>query len=62
MLGCLHLAMRTVQDTLGGQDINPLYMSLLMDSTASMMLQYLDSVLLSRWTYQAQGPDSALGG
>lgn len=25
-------------------------------------MQYLDSVLLSRWTYEAQGPTSGLGG
>ena len=25
-------------------------------------MQYLDSVLLSRWSYEAQGPTSALGG
>ncbi|KAI4173844.1 MAG: hypothetical protein LQ348_006462, partial [Seirophora lacunosa] len=39
-----------------------LYLNALISSTASMALQYLDSALLSRWTYAAQGPTSGLGG
>lgn len=60
MLGCMQLAVRTI----GTQHAatHQLYMSMLMGSTASMELQYLDSALLSRWTYEAQGPTSALGG
>ena len=60
MLACMLLALRTVQ--VKDESTPPLYMSMLMGSTATMVMQYLDSVLLSRWTYEAQGPTSALGG
>ena len=60
ILGCMQLAMRTVRTK--DETTHQLYMSMLMGSTASMAMQYLDSVLLSRWTYEAQGPTSALGG
>ncbi|KAL8771028.1 MAG: hypothetical protein Q9209_003447 [Squamulea sp. 1 TL-2023] len=33
-----------------------------MGGTATIAFQYLDSALLSRWTYAARGPTSALGG
>lgn len=39
-----------------------LYLSMLAGSTASMAMQYLDSVVLSRWTFEARGPTSKLGG
>ncbi|KAL9007365.1 MAG: hypothetical protein Q9173_007343 [Seirophora scorigena] len=39
-----------------------LYLHSLTSYTATMALQYLDSALLSRWTYAAQGPTSGLGG
>ena len=60
MLACMQLALHTVQ--VKDESTQPLYMSMLMGSTATMVMQYLDSVLLSRWTYEAQGPTSALGG
>ena len=60
MLGCMQLALRIIR--IKDDTTNQLYMSMLMGSTASMVMQYLDSVLLSRWTYEAQGPTSALGG
>ena len=60
MLGCMQLALRIVQ--IKNNTTNQLYMSMLMGSTVSMVIQYLDSVLLSRWSYEAQGPTSALGG
>lgn len=44
------------------RNINVLHMSIFVGSTMSMLMQYLDSVLLSRWSYEAQGPTSALGG
>ena len=60
MLGCMQLALRIVR--IKDDTTHQLYMSMLMGSTASMVMQYLDSVLLSRWSYEAQGPTSALGG
>ena len=60
MIGCVHLAMHAIQTI--DENINPLYMSIFVGSTTSMLTQYLDSVLLSRWSYDAQGPTSALGG
>ncbi|KAL8920937.1 MAG: hypothetical protein Q9208_005963 [Pyrenodesmia sp. 3 TL-2023] len=60
MLAYVYLALGTSQfhrDT-----THQLYLSMLTGSTASMALQYLDSALLSRWTYTARGPTSALGG
>lgn len=60
MLGCMQLALRIVR--MKDHTTHQLYMSMLMGSTASMVMQYLDSVLLSRWSYEAQGPTSALGG
>ena len=60
MLGCMLLALRLAQ--MKDDTTNQLYMSMLMGSTATMVMQYLESVLLSRWSYEAQGPTSALGG
>ena len=60
MLGCVQLALRIVRTK--DDATHQLYMSMLMGSTVSMVMQYLDSVLLSRWSYEAQGPTSALGG
>lgn len=60
MIGCVQLAMHAIQTKDG--NINPLYMSIFVGSTTSMLMQYLDSVLLSQWSYEAQGPTSALGG
>ena len=60
MIGCTQLAMLAIQEI--DENINPLYMSIFVGSTTSMLMQYLDSVLLSRWSYEAQGPTSALGG
>ena len=60
MLGCMQLALRIVR--IKDDTTNPLYMSMLIGSTATMVMQYLDSVLLSRWSYEARGPTSALGG
>ncbi|KAL6719423.1 hypothetical protein ACLMJK_003663 [Lecanora helva] len=42
--------------------LKPIYMSVFFGGTASMLMQYLDSALLSRWSYEAQGPTSAAGG
>ena len=33
-----------------------------MGSTSSMLMHYLDSALLSRWSYEAQGPTAPYGG
>ena len=60
MIGCVQLAAHAIQTL--NENINPLYMSIFVGSTTSMLMQYLDSVLLSRWSYEAQGPTSALGG
>lgn len=60
MIGCVQLATHAVQAIDG--NINALYMSIFFGSTTSMLTQYIDSVLLSRWSYEAQGPTSALGG
>ena len=60
MLACMQLALHTVR--VKDESTQPLYMGMLMGSTATMVVQYFDSVLLSRWTYEAQGPTSALGG
>ena len=60
MLACIQLALRTVHAR--NESTHPLYMSMLLGSTVSMVMQYLDSVLLSRWSYEAQGPTSGLGG
>lgn len=59
-LGCVFLAWRAVRTT--QDDTHQFSTSFLMGSTSSMVLQYLDSVLLSRWTYEARGPTSGLGG
>ena len=56
----MQLALRIVRTK--DDNTHQLYMSMLMVSTAGMVMQYLDSVLLSRWSYEAQGPTSALGG
>ena len=61
MLGCLQSALRIVQQQ-HHKDINTMCMSLLMAGTVCMVLQYLDAALLSRWTYETQGPTSAAGG
>ena len=60
MLACMQLALRTLH--VKNQNTHPFYINLLMSSTAVIVLQYLDSVLLSRWSYEAQGPTSGLGG
>ena len=60
VLACMQLALRTVH--VKNQSTHLFYINLLMSSTVAIMLQYLDSVLLSRWSYEAQGPTSALGG
>ena len=60
VLGCLFLSWRAGRTN--QNDIHQFYMSFLTGSTSSMVLQYLDSVLLSCWTYEAQGPTSGLGG
>ena len=60
MLGCVQLALRIVRTK--DDTSYSLYMSMVMGSTVSLVMQYLDSVLLSRWSYEAQGPTSALGG
>ena len=60
MIGYVQLA-TTVFGRNGG-NINPIYMSVFYGSTTSMLMQYLDAVLLSRWSYEAQGPTSGLGG
>ena len=60
MLACMQLALHTAR--VKDESTQPLYMSILMNSTTTMVMQYLDSVLLSCWTYEAQGPTSALGG
>lgn len=60
MLGSVQLALRTIGTKT--EITHSLHMSIFMSSNISMILQYLDSVLLSRWTYEAQGPTSALGG
>ncbi|KAL8741836.1 MAG: hypothetical protein Q9184_008338 [Pyrenodesmia sp. 2 TL-2023] len=60
MLAYVYLALRTSQTHRA--TTHQLYLSMLTGSTASMALQYLDSALLSRWTYTARGPTSALGG
>ena len=60
MISCVHLAMHAIQTM--DETVNPFYMSIFVGSTTSMLTQYLDSVLLSGWSYEAQGPTSALGG
>ncbi|CAF9935285.1 MAG: hypothetical protein HETSPECPRED_009728 [Heterodermia speciosa] len=60
MISCALLAMHTVRAA--DKSINPLYTSIFSGGCTGMVLQYLDSVMLSRWTYEAQGPTSALGG
>lgn len=60
VLGCLFLAWRSVRTT--QTNTHQFYTSFLMGSTSSMMLQYLDSALLSCWTYETRGPTSGLGG
>ena len=60
MIGCVQLSMHAIQ--VEGRNINTLRMSIILGSTTGMLMQYLDSVLLSRWSYEAQGPTSGLGG
>ena len=60
VLGCLFLAWRTAHAT--QNNTHQFYMSFLIGSTSSIAQQYLDSVLLSCWTYEARGPTSGLGG
>lgn len=60
MAGCVQLAMRANQTK--DENNNAIHMSIFVGSTTSMLMQYLDSVLLSRWSYEARGPTSALGG
>jgi len=60
MAGCVQLAMRANQTT--DENNNAIHMSIFVGSTTSMLMQYLDSVLLSRWLYVTRGPTSALGG
>lgn len=60
MLSFLYLALRASEahrDT-----THQLFLIMSMGSTASIVFQYIDSALLSRWTYSARGPTSALGG
>lgn len=42
--------------------VHPLYASLIGGSVFGGALHYIDHVLLSRWTFSARGPTSALGG
>ena len=60
MIGYVQLSMHAIH--VKDRNINAFYMSIFLGSTTSMLMQYLDSVLLSRWSYEAQGPTSALGG
>lgn len=60
MIGCVQIATHAIKTR--DENINPLSMSLTIGSTTGMLIQYIDSVLLSRWSYEAQGPTSALGG
>ena len=60
MIGWVQLSIHAIR--IGDEDINVLHMSIFVGSTTNMLMQYLDSVLLSRWSYEAQGPTSALGG
>ena len=60
MIGCVQLAMHAIH--MEDRNVNALHMSIFVGSTTGMLMQYLDSVLLSRWSYEAQGPTSALGG
>ena len=48
----------------GGEDggVNALQISIAIRSTTGMLMKYLDSALLSRCSYEAQGPTSAVGG
>lgn len=60
MISCVSLSMHALRTK--DENINPLQMSIFYGSTVQMLMQYLDSVLLSRWSYEAQGPTSGLGG
>ena len=60
MIGCVQLSMYAIH--IEDRNINALHLSIFVGSTTNMLMQYLDSVLLSRWSYEAQGPTSALGG
>ena len=60
VIGCVQLSIHAIH--IEDRNIDALHMSIFVGSTTSMLMQYLDSVLLSRWSYEAQGPTSALGG
>ena len=57
-----YVSLATTEFGRKGGTMSPIYMSVFHGSTTSMLMQYLDAVLLSRWSYEAQGPTSGLGG
>lgn len=59
MLICVWLAISTPQAV---RFSHPMYPNLLGGSVFAFVLQYIDSVFLGRWTYEAKGPTSSRGG
>ena len=43
-------------------DVTSLQVTICVGPATGMLMQYLDSVLLSQWSYEAKGPTSDLGG
>ncbi|KAL8668717.1 MAG: hypothetical protein Q9168_006664 [Polycauliona sp. 1 TL-2023] len=60
MLSYIFLALRNAE--IHHDTIPQLFLIMSMGGTATFAFQYLDSALLSRWTYSAQGPTSDRGG
>ncbi|KAL8834633.1 MAG: hypothetical protein Q9176_007382 [Flavoplaca citrina] len=60
MLGYVLLALRNSEAHRGA--FHQLFLIMSMGSTVTIAFQYLDSAVLSCWTYSARGPTSDLGG